>query len=128
MAESFIHVWEFVIDDARRTEFELHYGPRGAWAVLFRRAQGFLGTQLLRDEASPGRYLPIDRWQGVEAYREFRRQFGEEYAALDRQCAAYTRQERAIGSFTESHLDLGASDRPRAPLTDGGARDVVRGR
>ena len=101
MAESFIHVWEFVIDDARRTEFELRYGPRGAWAVLFGRAQGFLGTQLLRDEATPGRYLTIDRWQSAEAYRAFRTQFGAEYAALDRQCAAYTRQERAIGSFTE---------------------------
>jgi len=56
-----------VIDDTRRTEFELRYGPRGAWAVLFGRAQGFLGTQLLRDEATPGRCLTIDRWQSAEA-------------------------------------------------------------
>ena len=101
MAGSFVYVWEFMVDDARRAEFELHYGPRGTWAMLFERAAGFLGTQLLRDEAVPGRYLTVDRWRSVEDYREFRARFGAEYAALDERCAALTLGERPLGSYTE---------------------------
>jgi heme-degrading monooxygenase HmoA len=94
-------VWEFTVDDARRAEFELHYAPRGTWAGLFARAPGFLGTQLLRDEAVPGRYLTVDRWRSAEDYRQFRARFGAEYAALDQRCAALTREERSLGSYTE---------------------------
>ena len=101
MAEAFVYVWEFQVDETRSVDFERHYGPCGTWAALFARAPGYLGTQLLRDEATPGRYLTIDRWQSAEAYRAFRARYDAEYAALDRQCGAYTRQERAIGSFAE---------------------------
>jgi len=101
MAGSFVYVWEFVVDGARRVEFEHHYGPRGSWAALFRRANDYLGTELLSDEATAGRYLTIDRWRSAEAYRAFRSRFATEYAALDRQCEAFTREERSLGSFTE---------------------------
>lgn len=114
MTEACVHVWEFVVDEARRAEFEHHYGPRGTWAVLFSRATGYLGTQLLTDEATPGRYLTIDRWQSAEAYRAFRARYDAEYAALDRQCAALTRHERALGSFVEI-----------PPLTRGGTRGAA---
>jgi heme-degrading monooxygenase HmoA len=101
MAESFVHVWEFLVDDARRIEFERHYGPRGSWAALFGRAPGYLGTELLRDEATAGRYLTLDRWRSAAAYRAFREQSAAEYAALDLECEALTRAERALGSFVE---------------------------
>ena len=101
MAESFVYVWEFVVDDARRVEFERHYGPRGTWAALFARAHGYLGTELLRDETTPGRYLTLDRWSSASAYRAFREQSAAAYAALDEECEALTRSERALGSFTE---------------------------
>jgi heme-degrading monooxygenase HmoA len=101
MAGSFVYVWEFVVDDARRAEFERHYGPRGSWADLFRRANDYLGTELLSDGTTAGRYLTIDRWRSAESYRAFREEFASEYAALDRRCEALTREERALGSFTE---------------------------
>ena len=52
-------------------EFERAYGPDGDWAAFFRRGEGYVGTELLRDVESPGRYLVIDRWESPEAYQAF---------------------------------------------------------
>ncbi len=101
VSEVYVHVWEFTVDDASRGDFEREYGPEGRWAALFRRAPGYLGTQLLRDESAHGRYLTIDRWQSAAAYRSFRSAFAEAYESLDRTFEAMTREERMIGSFTE---------------------------
>ena len=101
MSEIFVYIWQFDVEDARRGEFERHYGPSGSWATLFRRARGYLGTQLLRDQATPGRYLTVDRWQSAAAYRAFREEFAAEYAELDRECEKLTRDERAIGNYDE---------------------------
>ena len=100
-AESSVYVWEFLVDDSRRVEFEQRYGPRGSWAILFGRAPGYRGTELLRDETMPGRYLTLDRWSSAAAYRAFREQSAAEYAALDLECETLTRAEKALGSFTE---------------------------
>src|SRR5262245_34633956 len=95
-------IWEFTVDEAARTDFERHYGPQGSWAALFGRAEGFLGTQLLRAASTPDRYLTIDRWLSPEAYASFRDEFAAEYVALDRQCELLTRAERPIGTFAEA--------------------------
>ena len=42
-------VWEFVVREETRGQFELAYGPGGAWSKLFARCLGFRGTTLLRD-------------------------------------------------------------------------------
>ena len=45
LAASVVHVWELLIDETQRAEFELRYGPRGTWAALFARASGYaIGT------------------------------------------------------------------------------------
>ncbi len=93
-------VWEFVPKTDCEAEFERTYGPAGEWAALFRRAQGFLGTELLRDGTLPGRYLTVDRWASEAAFRQFRVQFGEQYETLDRECEIMIEQEHRIGSFT----------------------------
>ena len=45
-------VWEFVVKEEARGQFELAYGPGGAWSKLFARCPGFRGTTLLRDKES----------------------------------------------------------------------------
>jgi heme-degrading monooxygenase HmoA len=101
MSEAFVYIWQFDVEEARRVEFERHYGPSGSWAALFRRARGYLGTQLLKDQSMPGRYLTVDRWQSAAAYRAFREEFAAAYAELDQQFEKLTREERAIGDYTE---------------------------
>ena len=72
MAPGFATVWEFSVKASRQAEFESHYGPDGSWARLFRQSPGYLGTELWHDRADALRYLTIDRWASVEAWREFR--------------------------------------------------------
>lgn len=93
-------VWEFTVDAGRRAEFERHYGPDGSWARLFRRAQGYLGTELLRDRSNPSRYLTIDRWESREAWQAFRGTQGTDYERLDRELESLTTHEAPLGEFS----------------------------
>ena len=102
-AAGFTTLWEFAVLPARQAEFESHYGPEGDWVRLFRRGTGYLGSELLQDRANPQRYLTIDRWESLEAWRAFRRHFAEEYERLDREFEGLatprggTRRVRAAG-------------------------------
>ena len=92
-------VWSFDVRPERVAEFERAYGPEGDWVRLFRRHQGYRGTELLNDAARPGRYLTIDRWRSRADAQNFRATFGAEYTALDEHCEVFTTSERLIGEF-----------------------------
>ena len=56
----------------RESDFECDYGPAGESARLFRRADGYLGTELLRRSDNQGEYLTLDRWESRATYEAFR--------------------------------------------------------
>jgi len=91
-------VWEFVVKEEARGQFELAYGPGGAWSKLFEQFPGFRGTTLLRDTKNPRRYLTIDFWD-TEAQRE---QMMAEHKA------AYTKLDATFGEWTESKSEVGS--------------------
>lgn len=93
------YIWEYCVEPTRRTEFEQRYGSSGAWVALFRRAEGYIDTLLLQDASDPLRYITVDRWQSVNAYRAFREQFAQEYSDLDRECEGLTSVETSLGEF-----------------------------
>jgi heme-degrading monooxygenase HmoA len=62
-------VFSYDVHDA--VEFERVYSPEGEWAEFFRQGRGYIGTELLRDVETPGRYLVIDRWESADAYNTF---------------------------------------------------------
>jgi len=95
----FCAIWEFFAKAERQAEFERRYGPDGDWARLFRGAPGFIGLELLQDRDNPLRYLTLDRWASVEAYRAFHESHAAEYAALDRECQGLTEREAPLGEF-----------------------------
>jgi len=97
----YIYVWEFIVSESSVPEFEERYGPNGDWASLFRKSDGYLKTELIRDKTDPMRYLTIDHWQSEKSYSEFRSAFKIKYDELDRQCEALTTQETEIGIFTQ---------------------------
>lgn len=97
----YVYVWEFLVASNREQEFLAAYGPSGAWAALFSRAPGYVGTLLLRDQTTPDRFLTIDRWTSADAYDAFRSGFREAYDALDRACEALTRHEAPLGAYWE---------------------------
>ena len=92
-------LWEYQVNWEHRAEFEKAYSANGVWAELFRKAAGFLETELAYDETNPGRYLTIDRWETREAYELFLSQWKEEYQALDMQCEHLTESESYLGGY-----------------------------
>ncbi len=91
-------VWEYIIKEEFRGQFELAFGPGGLWSKLFARCDGFRGTTLLRDVHDPRRYLIIDLWDSL-AQRE---------QALAERQAEYTDLETNFTQWTESVTELGA--------------------
>ncbi|HSE51105.1 MAG TPA: antibiotic biosynthesis monooxygenase family protein [Gemmatimonadales bacterium] len=98
---SYVRVWRFRPKPETVGAFEEAYGPNGDWARLFRTADSFLGTTLLRRDGEPAEYLTLDRWDSPQAYEAFRRARHEEFTALDRRCEALTALEQEIGSYQE---------------------------
>lgn len=92
-------VWEFVVKEKFRGQFELAYGPGGAWSRLFGRCPGFRGTTLLRDTQDQRRYLLIDLWETAEQREQALSERKTEYADLDASFAEWTESRTMIGIF-----------------------------
>jgi heme-degrading monooxygenase HmoA len=95
-------IWEFRVREQYIPQFISAYGTNGDWAELFRRAEGFLGTQLLRSSRERDTFLTIDRWESIGCFETFQVRFGAEYKKLDAQMESYTLSEKEIGVFSEA--------------------------
>jgi len=92
-------IWRFTPRPGKEEEFELQYATGGAWDLLFREAEGFVSTELLRPADDSTGYLTIDRWCSAAAFAHFLRDNNEAYAALDAQFESLTAEETRIGTF-----------------------------
>ena len=95
----FAYIWEYHVEPEQEEAFLRLYGPDGEWAQLFRRSDGFIETQLLRDAEDPNRYVTVDYWVSGEVRGEFQEEFREPFESLDSQGEELTRWERSIGDF-----------------------------
>ena len=95
----FAILWEFVPAPGKEREFEAAYGPKGLWAEFFADADGFLGTDLLREADGDGPYMTFDRWRSADDYDAFVTANRQAYAELDEECQALTTREFCRGSF-----------------------------
>src|SRR5262249_9113894 len=98
----FTAVWEFYARSDKRSAFEKAYGPNGAWVRFFRRGEGYIRTELIRDCDIPSRYVTLDFWTSRLAYQKFRRHNLAAYKSLDKRCAALTQSEKFIGQFRKN--------------------------
>jgi len=96
---SYSCVWEYRVRPTFVAEFERAYGAEGEWVALFRRADGYLRTELHRDVDDPLRFITVDHWTSRSAHAAFQREFREDYAQLDDRCEAFTLEEWLIGDF-----------------------------
>jgi O-acetyl-ADP-ribose deacetylase (regulator of RNase III) len=90
--------WHFRPAEGRDAAFREAYGPGGPWVALFRRAEGYVGTELAPLHDPPGWYRTTDRWASEAAHRAFRERHAAEYAALDAACAVLTAAERLVAA------------------------------
>ncbi len=91
-------VWVYDVKPASAETFERIYGWDGEWALLFRTAHGYLGTELFRSTAAPTRYVTIDDWTSQAAYETFRRGAARVYAELDARCDGLTLAECLVSA------------------------------
>jgi len=101
----FAYAWEYRVRPDAIDEFVRHYGPGGSWVVLFSRADGYLGTRLLRDREDPERFVTIDTWVTAAACAAFRERFAADFDALDAACEALTLEERHLGDFDTAYAE-----------------------
>ena len=92
----FVAIWKFTVAAGRVPDFVRAYGPDGIWAELFRRAEGYLSTRLVRDRDDKGIFVTIDSWTSQAAYTAFRDDFAEDYATIDRKCETLTVDEVCV--------------------------------
>lgn len=116
-------IWEFIVKEESRGQFELAYGPGGAWSKLFARSPGYRGTTLMRDIMNPRLYLSIDLWDSMAQREQMLAEHKEEYAKLDASFAAWTESEREVGVF---RVLAESTIRPRGKFRRGKARPAHR--
>ena len=90
-------VFEYEVDSAGAAAFEAVYGGDGEWARYFARAEGYLGTEMLR--GADGRYLVIDRWRSAADYDAFLSANADEYGSRNQAAMRLWLRERALGRF-----------------------------
>lgn len=95
----YVYIWEYRVRPETVDGFREAYGPDGAWVALFRRAAGYVGTELCQDLDDPHRYVTVDSWESRQAYQRFRQSFAREFEELDARCEGFTLQEVRFGHF-----------------------------
>ena len=103
-------VSKFIVKEEARGQFELAYGPGGAWSKLFARCPGFRGTTLLRDVKNPRRYLTIELWDTEAQRSQVLVERKEDYAHLEAMLSDWTESRTEVGIF---RVQAEATVRPR---------------
>jgi len=96
---AFAYIWEYRVRPDKLDEFVEAYQPNGPWASLFRKAGGFVRTELLRDRDDPLRFVTVDFWRSRGAWERFQQEHLTAYDKLDSKCALLTTEERRLGLF-----------------------------
>jgi heme-degrading monooxygenase HmoA len=99
MARAYVIAWEFQVKQDGVEKFLAGYGPEGDWVGLFRKAEGFIRTELVRSEFDLHKFITVDVWQSRAAYDNFRKKFAMEYDALDTILQELTLHEQKVGGF-----------------------------
>jgi len=92
-------VWECVVKREHRGQFELIFGPGGAWSKLFSDCDGYRGTTVLRDTAEPRRYAVVDLWDTEPLREQALRDHEDGYGGLDATLNTWTESWSELGTF-----------------------------
>lgn len=96
---SYSILWQFTVPPENRDAFEAGYGSDGRWVDLFKQAEGFIETRLLKDADQPGVYLTIDRWESLSVFEAFKETYAAPYAAFDASFEGLASAEIRIGAY-----------------------------
>jgi len=97
--KGFVYIWEYIVREGCLSEFEKIYGPEGDWVQLFKKAKGYIATDLHQDISNANRFITIDSWNTKEDRDDFRKKYSNEFELLDEHCESFTEREKLIGDF-----------------------------
>jgi heme-degrading monooxygenase HmoA len=103
-------VWEMIVRQEAQGQFELVYGPGGAWGKLFGKIPGYRGTSMLNDIHNPRRYLIIDLWDSQVQQEQALSEYADEYSRLNADLEDWTEFRVEVGVF---RIRAEAAVRPR---------------
>jgi heme-degrading monooxygenase HmoA len=95
----FSYIWEYTVKKSQKARFEQAYAPGGDWVQLFRKADGYIATDLHQDVRDPERYVTVDFWQSREHRDVFHEQYAKDFKEMDDYCENFTVSERFLGDF-----------------------------
>ncbi len=95
----FVYIWEYLVKEAYLSEFEKAYGPEGDWVQLFKKASGYLSTDLHQDDSNRLRFLTVDSWETKKDRDDFLNKYSKEFEILDTHCEGFTEREIWLGDF-----------------------------
>ena len=95
----FVYIWEYLVKGEFRSEFQKIYGPEGDWVRLFKKASGYVSTDLYQDISDTNRFITVDSWDTKKDRDNFREKFSKEFELLDEHCERFTEEEKFIGDF-----------------------------
>jgi len=103
-SEALMHarIWKFRPPHGQEDAFASAYSETGRWAELFRKAEGYLGSSLLRPIEEHGWWLTIDRWHSLAHFEAFGRDWRREYQELDAELEGIAGEEEFVGAFEEA--------------------------
>jgi heme-degrading monooxygenase HmoA len=107
-------VWEIVVKPDAQGQFELVYGPGGAWSKLFGKSPGFRGTTMLHDTNNPRRYLIFDIWDTADQHAQAMSECADDYAKLNADLENWTESKVEVGVF---RVRAEAMVRPRGKIS-----------
>lgn len=96
----YVIFWQYKVRADCVSEFEVEYGPEGAWGDFFRKGKGYRRTALFRESGDPACFLTIDYWDSEEDFRRFESAHLVEYGTLDRRFEQFTEKETRLGAMT----------------------------
>ena len=112
-------VWEMIVRQEAQGQFELVFGPGGAWGKLFGTTPGFRGTTMLNDTHHPRRYLIIDLWDTEAQQAQALSEYADEYSKLKADLQNWTESRTEVGIF---RIRAEATVRPRGKPSRGDRR------
>jgi heme-degrading monooxygenase HmoA len=99
MTAAFAIVFEYRVSEDQTPAFERAYGSDGDWARFFREDPAYRGSELWAFNATPGRYVVVDRWDSADAYRAFRDRHRTEYERRSTETASLYETERIVSEL-----------------------------
>ncbi len=88
-------IWMFEVAPESQDKFEKVYGSKGDWAMLFRKSDAYIGSELFRNINGLS-YVTIDSWKSPQDFENFKIKWEKEYHILDHECECLTRAETRI--------------------------------